>query len=74
MIDWIESVLGMHSILDWLVVIAVLLIGVIAAVVWLGLSVRRQFRHHDRDLRAEIIETNQLVMQLLLVLRGKVGH
>lgn len=55
---------------DWLALIALLLVGVIAAIIWLGLSVRKQFRKHDRDLRTEVIETNSLVAQLLLVIRS----
>lgn len=42
-----------------------LLLGVIAAITWLGLSVRRQFRHHDRDLRAELEQVNRNFEELL---------
>jgi len=56
---------GLVSIIDWLAVIAGLLVGVIAAIVWLGLRVERQFRHHDRDLRAEVERANANMGRLL---------
>jgi hypothetical protein len=61
----IENALGFHSIIDWLVIIAILLVGVIAAIIWLGVSVERQFRHHDRDLRAEVEKISAGVERLL---------
>lgn len=61
----IQNALGWHSIIDWLTVIAVLLVAVVGAIVWLGLSVAAQFRHHDRDLRAEVEKVNKTLAQLM---------
>lgn len=35
----IQNALGWHSILDWLVVIAILLCVVVGAIAWLGVSI-----------------------------------
>lgn len=42
-----------------------LLLGVIGSIVWLGLSVRRQFERHDHDLRAEVERVNAQVRALI---------
>lgn len=61
----IQNALGWHSILDWLVVIAILLVVVVGAIAWLGVSVAAQFRHHDRDLRAEVEKVNATLAKLM---------
>lgn len=45
--------------------VELLLVGVIGSIIWLGLSVRRQFEHHDRDLRAEVELVNAQMRALI---------
>ncbi len=66
----IENIIGIVNLLDALTLIAILLVGVITAIIRLGMSVADQFRHHDHDLRAEVEKTNKLIEKLIAAQRG----
>lgn len=68
MIGWIQDVLELHTIIDWLTMLALLVVAgstsITYAILWLGRSVERQFRQHDEDLRSEVMKVNSQIEKL----------
>lgn len=58
------------TILDGFELLAWIAVGgfatIVAAILWLGESVRRQFAHHDKDLRAEVEKANRNFETIML--------